>query len=136
MSQIQRDGNVSDNCVLDAEEHNMFTQLASKSGGQQAELNQIINSAIAQHAQRRMDRTQQLLEDEPEYQRTDYNTLIDQAQQCNDGQMEPHVYAEVMQNAEEMMATIQHLDWQLSSTKQILKKYKDLSVAQQLHINA
>ena len=35
-----------------------------------------------------------------------------------------------------MMATIQHLDWQLTSTKHMLKKYKDLTIAQQLHINA
>ena len=50
--------------------------------------------------------------------------------------MEPHMYAEILQNAEHMMTTIKQLDWQLSTTKQVLKKYKDLCVAQQLHINA
>ena len=34
------------------------------------------------------------------------------------------------------MSTVQHLNWQLGTTKHILKKYKDLSVAQQLHLNA
>ena len=34
------------------------------------------------------------------------------------------------------MDTVKHLDWQLSTTKHVLKKYKDLVVAQQLHINA
>lgn len=28
------------------------------------------------------------------------------------------------------------MDWQLSTTKHVLRKYKDLTVAQQLHINA
>ncbi len=41
-----------------------------------------------------------------------------------------------MQTVEHLMATIKHLDWQLTSHKHIVKKYKDLSVAQQLRINA
>lgn len=50
--------------------------------------------------------------------------------------MDPQVYAQVMQTTEQLYSTIQNLDWQLSCAKHLLKKYKDLSIAQQLHINA
>ena len=54
--------------------------------------------------------------------------------QVQDGaQLDPQA---VLRNVEQLMATIQHLDWQLTSTKHMLRKYKDLTIAQQLHINA
>lgn len=50
--------------------------------------------------------------------------------------MNPLFLAQVTQSAENMMQTIQHLDWQLTNTKHIIRKYKDLTIAQQLQINA
>ena len=49
--------------------------------------------------------------------------------------IDPVVYESVMKSVEQLMATVQHLDWQLATTKHMLKKYKDLAIAQQLHIN-
>ena len=38
--------------------------------------------------------------------------------------------ASVAKNVEKLMATIEELDWQLSATKHIALKYKDLCMAQ------
>ena len=105
-----------------------------------------MNSAIAQHAQKSsvdialghhigFSAGLAPIEPEPELKtETDYAEMASQDRKA--GEMEPHMYAEILQNAEHMMTTIKQLDWQLSTTKQVLKKYKDLCVAQQLHINA
>ena len=45
-------------------------------------------------------------------------------------------YAQMLHSAERMQASVQHLDWELSVANSVIKKYKDLVVAQQLRINA
>lgn len=66
---------------------------------------------------------------------TDYSELETNAS-LSGGNIDPKLYAACLQTVEQLMSTVQHLDWQLTTTKHILKKYKDLAVAQQLHINA
>ena len=45
-------------------------------------------------------------------------------------------YAQMLHSAERMQASVQHLDWELSVANSVIRKYKDLVVAQQLRINA
>ena len=50
--------------------------------------------------------------------------------------MDLQFYAQMLHSAERMQASVQHLDWELSVANNVIRKYKDLVVAQQLRINA
>lgn len=146
MSQIERGVDVSGH-GLDETGRAIFHEMTGKLQKEstvkqqkdQTQLAQIVNSAIAQHAQKSsvdIALAHQIgfsaglspLEPEPELKtETDYAEMASQDRKA--GEMEPHIYAEILQNAEHMMTTIKQLDWQLSTTKQVLKKYKDLCVA-------
>ena len=111
MSQIVQRGDVSGE-GLDDDERRLFSEMTGKLSKDQVELNQILNSAIAQHAQRR-DRDSAArdafsasrigfsadisrLEPEPVYEATDYGELVAEQAGAPPGGMDPQVYAQVM----------------------------------------
>jgi len=94
----------------------MFQEMTSKLGKDQAELNQILNSAIAQHATKRNDETftgnkvgfsvdVARIEAEPVYNQTDYSQLANREGDPM-AAVDPKVYAACLETAENLMATV------------------------------
>ena len=57
-------------------------------------------------------------------------------QDIHDQDIDPSLYIQAVQNCEHLYRNVQNLDWQLQCAKQMIQKYKDLVVGQQLKINA